>query len=214
MARRPFIGPVVITQEYGTPNRFYRKGYHTGVDYALRHDYPLVSPTDGTVIASAYEGSTTNGRGHYVIIRGRDGVTHHLYHMSRRIVPKDLDVYEGKLIGYVGSTGASTGPHLHWETRRNDVDFAPGSWLFADRPVYVPAPPKQYVRIFGDYRTLYSSPGSGRKGVLAPNLFGGKLDYQVLESSGFYVKIKTSVFGYGWIFVGPSVAHLTQFYRR
>lgn len=216
MARRPFTGQVVITQEYGVPNGYYRKGYHTGVDYALNEGHPLVSPTYGKVIDTGFEPSPSNGRGHFIVIEGVDGVTHHLYHMkSAPLVLTGKTLSEGSKIGYVGSTGASTGPHLHWETRRHGIDFAPGSWLFAERPVYIPAPQKEYVRIFGDFRTLYNSPAGSRRALLAPNLWpGGHLDYEVLERSGVFVKIRTSFFGLGWIFVGSSVSHLTQFYRK
>lgn len=218
MARRPFDGQVSISQEYGTPNRRYRKGYHTGVDYRLGTGHKLVSPTNGTVRQTGYESSAVNGRGHFIIILGDDGVSHHLYHMSQPpVVRTGSRVTAGQHVGYVGNSGASDGPHLHWETRRSPhdgtSDFAPGTWLFAGKPVYVPAPQKEYVRIFGDYRTLYSAPGSGRKAILAPRLFGGKLDYQVLARSGQFVQIQTSFFGKGWIYCGPDVANLTQFYR-
>lgn len=218
MARRPFDGQVIISQEYGTPNSMYRKGYHTGVDYALSRGHKLVSPTVGKVLEVGFESSQTNGRGHYVVIQGNDGVTHHIYHMQvASPLSKSTPVAEGTHIGYVGSTGASTGPHLHWETRRDGVDFAPGSWLFAGQPVYTPptpAPTQEYVRIFGDYRTLYNLPGGSRKAVLAPNLWlGGKLDYIVLARSGNFVQIQTSFFGKGWIYVGSDVASLTQFFR-
>ena len=222
MARRPFDGPVRITQEYGERNSFYRKGYHTGVDYGLSIGHPLVSPTRGTVQETGYEASRTNGRGYFVIIKGDDGVTHHIYHMNRQsLVKAGVRVSEGTPIGAVGNTGASEGAHLHWETRRaphdGSADFAPGTWLFAPSKPYVPAPPvtKEYIRIFGDYRTLYRSAGRGWKGVLAPNAFGGgKLDYEVLGRSGDFVKIRTGMLGEGWIFAGNSVANLTQFYRR
>lgn len=216
MPRRPFDGPVVISQEYGYNNPFYRKGYHTGVDYELNLGHLLVSPTHGRVLDKGYEANTTSGRGHYIVIMGSDGVSHHLYHL--RYAPTlaiGQSVGEGTPIGYVGSTGASTGPHLHWETRRGVEDFAPGIWLFADRPVYVPQPSAEYVRIFGDFRTLYNAPGGSRRGVLAPNIWlGGYLDYQVLERSGAYVLIQTTVFGKGWIYCGAGVEHLTQFYRK
>jgi hypothetical protein len=218
MARRPFDGQVIISQEYGTPNSFYRRGYHTGVDYKLSTGHKLVSPTNGTVVASGYEPSLSNGRGNYIVIQGDDGVSHHLYHMRDIAAVRSGRVNEGQHIGYVGSTGASTGPHLHWETRRSphdgNSDFAPGTWLFAAQPVYVPAPTKEYVRIFGDYRTLYNAPAGSRKAVLAPRLWpGGKLDYEVLGRSGAFVKIRSDFFGEGWIYCGADVASLTQFYR-
>ena len=88
-------------------------------------------------------------------------------------------------------------------------------------PVATPAPtPKpapttsQYVVIEGDYRTLYKTAGGTPIQKLAPNAYGGKLEYKVLNRSGEYVEIQTQMFGLGWIFVGPSVASLTQFVTK
>lgn len=208
--RRPFNGQVVISQEYGVRDSVYRKGYHTGVDYALPSGHELVSPTNGTVLESGSDSS----RGNFIIIRGADGVTHHLYHMRGRAVVSSGEVAEGQHVGYVGSTGMSSGPHLHWETRRNDVDFAPGSWLFSQGPFVPDAPkPKTYcVRVFGDFRTLYSSPGVRTSQQIRPNQFGGSLDYVVLAQSGVYVKIRTQMYGERWIYCGADVANLTQYY--
>ena len=218
--RRPFDGAVVITQEYGTKNSIYRKGYHTGVDYGLNTGHPLVSPTSGVVTEVGYESSRVNGRGHFIIILGDDGISHHLYHLNGVPYVRSGRVAEGQAIGQVGNSGASSGPHLHWETRRaphdGTSDFAPGSWLFGSK-AYVPAPAvvKQYVRIFGDYRSLYWNAGGGiRKAILTPNAFGGKLDYEVVGRNGQYVQIQTSFFGKGWIYCGSDVSHLTQFYSK
>lgn len=221
MARRPFNGAVVITQEYGAPNSFYRKGYHTGVDYGLNQGTEVVSPTNGTVIETGYESSRTNGRGNYIIIKGDDGVSHNLYHMRDFALVRSGRVAEGQLVGYVGNTGASEGAHLHWETRRapydGNSDFPPGTWLFADRNVYVPQPQapatREFVRVFGDFRTLYSAPGVRTTNRISPNQFGGHLDYVVLERSGNYVKIQTQMYGTKWIYVGADVASLTQFFK-
>lgn len=219
MARRPFSGTVNITQEYGTPSSVYRRGYHTGVDYGLPAGHPLVSPTNGTVTSTGYESSKTNGRGNYIVILGDDGISHNIYHMKDMALVRTGRVTEGQAIGFVGSTGASTGNHLHWETRRaphdGNSDFAPGTWLFAGQPVYTPpAQHTAYVRIFGDYRTLWTtSAGTTKKATLSPAAYSGHLDYIVLERKGDYVRIQTQLFGGGWIFVGATVAHLTQFYN-
>lgn len=91
------------------------------------------------------------------------------------------------------------------------------------KPVAVPAPkpaPKptpvkeRWVRIMGDYRTLYKTPGANPFQKLAPNAYGGHLDYQVLSTDGEYVQIHTQMFGMGWIFVGPAVASLTQYFDK
>lgn len=222
MARRPFNGPVNITQEYGARNSAYRKGYHTGVDYGLSTGTPVVSPTNGVVREVGYEASTTNGRGHFIVVQGDDGIAHCLYHLQSRPLVTSGRVSEGQHIGNSGNTGASSGPHLHWETRKapfdGNSDIAPGSWLFAGAPVYqppvnVPTPTRQFVRIFGDFRSLYRNPGSTKFAQLAPNQFGGRLDYMILARDGQFVKIQTQMYGQGWIYVGPDVASLTQFFN-
>lgn len=215
--RRPFEGNVVITQEYGERNSFYRKGYHTGVDYGNIAGNKVVAPTDGKVIEAGYEANTKNGRGHFAVIQGGDGVTHHLYHMRDKVlVSVGQLVTEGTHLGYVGNTGASQGAHLHWETRRNGVDFPPGTWLFASKPVYTPPVKTEYVRVFGDFRSVWNNPwaNGNKNGTIAPNQWPGKyLDYKVLERKGDYVKISTSMYGTGWILVrGQGTENLTQFY--
>jgi hypothetical protein len=71
------------------------------------------------------------------------------------------------------------------------------------------------VSVLGDYRTLYRTPGGQAFQRIAPNSFpGGKLNYQVLDQSGAYVKIHTSYYGDAWIYArGPAVDGLTQFYQ-
>jgi len=84
----------------------------------------------------------------------------------------------------------------------------------APAPAPTPAPTTSlWVRVFGDYRTLYRSPGSGQFARITPNAFGGHLDYRVVERSGDFTKIHTSYYGAAWIYTGASVANLTQFYQ-
>ena len=216
MARRPFIGSVVITTEYGTPQPGTRRGYHTGVDYALNTGTEVVAPENGVIVRNGDGTAASDGRGYFIVLKGDSGTYHQLFHL-KQMGHASGRVSEGQVIGYTGDTGWSTGPHLHWETTRADdrvSDFAPGQWLFADRPVYVPpvVQARDFVRIFGDYRSLYRAPGAGKFAVLKPNAYG-HLDYQILERSGAYVKIQTQMFGQGWIYVGSDVANLTQFYK-
>jgi hypothetical protein len=82
-------------------------------------------------------------------------------------------------------------------------------------PTPAPAPSTgQYVRIFGDYRTLYQGPGTNPFQKLAPNMYGGYLDYKVLSRSGNFVEIQTQMFGVGWVYVGPEVSSLTYFFNQ
>lgn len=230
--RRPFNGTVTITQEYGASEPGSRRGYHTGVDYGMAVGSDVVSPTSGTLHQNGDGRADTDGRGYFVTIVGDDGIGHCLYHLSQNsIVAAGSRVSEGQLVGKSGNTGQSTGPHLHWETRKgvddNQSDFAPANWLFAGQPVASPTPSpaptpvvSQYVRIFGDYRSLYKVNQDGSVGAkfyqLSPSANGGHLDYLVYGRNGDYVHIKSVDKGDGYIYVGTSggANTLTQFYNQ
>ncbi|WP_198550704.1 M23 family metallopeptidase [Salegentibacter salinarum] len=81
---------------------------HLGTDYAAAHGTPIVSTADGTVIAASY----TSGNGNYVKVRHNDKYTTQYLHMSKRNVRSGQRVKQGDVIGYVGSTGLATGPHV------------------------------------------------------------------------------------------------------
>ncbi|TDN95152.1 murein DD-endopeptidase MepM/ murein hydrolase activator NlpD [Salegentibacter sp. 24] len=81
---------------------------HLGTDYAASHGTPIVSTADGTVIASSY----TSGNGNYVKVRHNSKYTTQYLHMSKRNVRHGQRVKQGDVIGYVGSTGLATGPHV------------------------------------------------------------------------------------------------------
>ena len=81
---------------------------HLGTDYAASHGTPIVSTADGTVIAASY----TSGNGNYVKVRHNDKYTTQYLHMSKRNVRNGQRVKQGDVIGYVGSTGLATGPHV------------------------------------------------------------------------------------------------------
>ncbi len=220
MARRPFSGNVNITQEYGVSAPGTRTGRHTGVDYSMEVGRQIVAPEAGAIQQNGDGRSTADGRGYFVLLKGDSGVLHCLYHLSRMGVASGR-VSEGQLVGYSGNTGQSSGPHIHWETRKSpydgNSDFAPGRWLFNGQPVYqppinTPRPTNQFVRLFGDYRTLRESPAGSGKAKIYPNKFG-HLDYMILERSGNYVRIQTQMFGQGWIYVGAEVAYLTQYFN-
>lgn len=216
--RRPFNGAVNITQEYGAIEEGSRRGYHTGVDYGMPVGSDVVSPTNGTLHQNGDGRAASDGRGFFVTIVGDDGVGHCLYHLSQNgIVSTGSRVTEGQLVGKSGNTGQSTGPHLHWETRNSvddqNSDFAPANWLFGAAPTSAPST-QLHVKLEGDYRTIRSTPGGTAIGKIAPNSFGGTLDYEVLERNGDWTKIHTQSFGDGWTLTsGPSVDSLTQFYN-
>lgn len=81
---------------------------HLGTDYAAPHGTPIMAVGDGTVIEASY----TSGNGNYVKIRHNSTYTTQYLHMSKRGVKKGDVVQQGDVIGYVGSTGLATGPHV------------------------------------------------------------------------------------------------------
>ena len=81
---------------------------HLGTDYAANYGTPIVSTANGTVIAASY----TSGNGNYVKIRHNSKYTTQYLHMTKRAVKNGQTVKQGDVIGYVGSTGLATGPHV------------------------------------------------------------------------------------------------------
>jgi murein DD-endopeptidase MepM/ murein hydrolase activator NlpD len=91
---------------------------HTGVDWAAPSGTPILAAGDGTVEKVGREG----GYGNYVRIRHANGFATAYGHMLRYApgMEKDVTVKQGQVIGYVGSTGLSTGPHCHFEVMVNN----------------------------------------------------------------------------------------------
>lgn len=102
----------------------YRK-MHTGVDYAVGAGTPIRAPADGVVVEARRYG----GYGNWIRVRIGGGVDVAFAHMSRygAGMRPGVRVRQGQIIGYVGSTGMSTGPHLHYEAFRNGKRINPTS---------------------------------------------------------------------------------------
>ena len=122
----PVPGHHRITSPFGYrihPILKYRK-LHTGVDIGAPNGTPVVSAASGTVIASRFMG----GYGNCIMIDHGGKVT--VYgHLSSRAVSPGQSVSAGQTIGYVGSTGMSTGAHLHFEVRVNGAVQNPLNYL-------------------------------------------------------------------------------------
>ena len=88
---------------------------HLGTDYAAPHGTPIVAVGDGVVIKASY----TKGNGKYVKIRHNGTFTTQYLHMSRRNVKEGQAVRQGDVIGFVGSTGLATGPHVCFRFWKN-----------------------------------------------------------------------------------------------
>ncbi|MEO1046327.1 MAG: M23 family metallopeptidase [Pseudomonadota bacterium] len=126
---RPVNGPV--SSRYGMrrhPILGYRR-MHAGVDFRARRGAPIYAATDGRVTYAARRG----GLGKFVKINHGGGLATGYAHMSRIAVSNGQRVRRGQIIGYVGSTGLSTGPHLHYELYRNGKAINPLSVRFTTR---------------------------------------------------------------------------------
>lgn len=84
---------------------------HNGIDMACAQGTPIYATRAGTVTTASYQ---AGGAGYYVSINHGDGFASIYMHMTRYVVSSGQSVSAGQLIGYVGSTGLSTGPHLHF----------------------------------------------------------------------------------------------------
>ena len=90
--------------------------FHKGVDINASVGAPIVAADGGTVLVS---GNDPEGYGIYVSIYHGGGRSTLYAHMSSSAVVKDQVVSQGQVIGYAGSSGNSTGPHLHLEMKKN-----------------------------------------------------------------------------------------------
>ncbi len=104
-----------ISQYFGqNPQPFTGQWYiHRGIDLSTwRQGDPIISTADGQVVTVGYEAF---GFGHYVIVKHKHGYYTRYAHMRNMVVTEGQRVKQGQVIGYIGNTGNSTGPHLHYE---------------------------------------------------------------------------------------------------
>jgi murein DD-endopeptidase MepM/ murein hydrolase activator NlpD len=103
---------------------------HKGVDFGARSGSPIVAAADGRVSAAGWAG----GYGRQVRLAHADGIGTSYSHMSQIVAEPGSYVRRGQLIGYVGSSGLSTGPHLHYEVYRGGQAVNPLSVRFTSGP--------------------------------------------------------------------------------
>lgn len=102
-----------------------RRGHkHQGVDLGVGFGNPIYAAFDG-IVRVALPPRLTGGYGNVVVLRHANGLETYYGHMTQYIVETDDLVKAGEIIGYCGSTGRSTGPHLHFETRYMGQSFDP-----------------------------------------------------------------------------------------
>jgi murein DD-endopeptidase MepM/ murein hydrolase activator NlpD len=121
----PVIGP--ITGAFGERiDPFNGEGaFHAGVDISSSYGQQIIAPADGVV---TFAGSF-NGYGHMIELDHGNSITTRYGHLSGMTVTQGELVRKGQIIGYVGLTGRSTGPHLHYEVRIHDTPVNPHKYL-------------------------------------------------------------------------------------
>lgn len=129
-AMTPSIWPVTgeLTDGFGgrhNPFGGSSTEFHTGQDIATNCGTPVAATANGTVIFAGYQ----NGYGQLVVIDHGGGLTTRYGHLSKIEATVGQSISRGEVLGRVGSTGRSTGPHLHYEVRINDDPVDPMSYL-------------------------------------------------------------------------------------
>lgn len=99
---------------------------HQGIDIPARRGSHIVSIDDGVVV---YSGNELGGYGNITVIAHPNGIFSIYAHADVNYTRKGQKIFKGQVIGKVGSTGRSTGPHLHFEMRRNSTPLNPKRFL-------------------------------------------------------------------------------------
>ncbi|MFQ5587687.1 MAG: M23 family metallopeptidase [Nitrospiria bacterium] len=98
---------------------------HNGIDIAARPGTPIIAPASGVVSYSRFNG----GFGRFLKINHGYGIVTHYAHLAKAAVKVGQKVKRGEVIAYVGNTGLSTGPHLHYEVSVNKVTIDPMRYI-------------------------------------------------------------------------------------
>lgn len=129
LATTPTIWPIkgLITSGFGWRKSPLGDGneFHPGIDIASTIGTPVVATADGQIVQSGWSG----GYGNMVEIDHGNGITSIYGHNSQLVVTVGQTVKKGQVISYVGSTGESTGPHVHYEVRENGTAVDPWKYL-------------------------------------------------------------------------------------
>jgi len=129
MAAAPTMWPVEgpVTGSFGERiDPFNGEGaFHTGVDISTAYGQAVIAPADGVVVFAA----PAVGYGRLVVLEHGHGISTRYGHLASFTIAIGQSVRRGDVIGYVGRSGRSTGPHLHYEVRIQDVPVNPHKYL-------------------------------------------------------------------------------------
>jgi len=128
---REFMVPLTntrVTSPFGYRSHpvFYERKFHEGIDLKQRYGAPVRASNDGLVSFAGWR----EGYGRLVIIKHAQRMSTYYGHLARILVRKGVRVNKGQIIGTVGMSGISTGPHLHFEVHKDDVPINPAKVLF------------------------------------------------------------------------------------
>jgi murein DD-endopeptidase MepM/ murein hydrolase activator NlpD len=132
----PFANPSPgsdITSSFGTRRDpiLGTAAFHSGMDFRASIGDPVKATATGKVVSAGRNG----GYGNMVEISHGNGLTTRYAHLSRILVSQGDDVNPGTIVGLAGSTGRSTGPHLHYEVRRENTAVDPSAFIRAGRKI-------------------------------------------------------------------------------
>lgn len=129
LSQMPTLWPVVgrITSSFGERiDPFNGEGaYHRGVDISSSYGTPIIAPADGVVLFADRD----SGYGRMIELDHGHGVMTRFGHLSAFLVASGQSVHRGEIIGYVGDSGRSTGPHLHYEVWMHNTPVNPYKYL-------------------------------------------------------------------------------------
>ena len=180
----PYQGDVHYRGKFGV-----RRGRrHQGVDIPLKTGDPIYATFTGKVRVSKYWGAF----GNIVIIRHENGIETFYAHLSKRLVESGDWVNAGDVIGYGGSTGRSTGPHLHFETRYKGFAFDP-QWLIDFKTgelrhgLFVLK--KKYFNIYSNYEQDFEDEMKNHEEDLAEDAEKAAMKWYVVRSGDTLTRI-------------------------
>ena len=124
---RPITG--TISSKFGSISSI-RSGAHTGLDIAAPTGTSIKAAASGTVTYSDWRGSSNTGYGKLLVISHGNGVQTYYAHCSKLYASVGDEVSQGDVVAAVGSTGNSTGSHLHLEVRVNGVAYNPQNYVY------------------------------------------------------------------------------------
>ena len=129
LARMPSVWPTrgCVSSEFGFRKSPFtgRKEFHKGIDIATLPGKEIVTPADGIIISESHEPNM----GNTITINHSNGISTIYAHLLKNIVRRGQMVRRGDIVGFVGNSGRSTGPHVHYTILLNGVAVNPRTYL-------------------------------------------------------------------------------------